>query len=132
MNEEDWPESRRQYRKDFQEIRRDTVALRKKLLAAALENCDPQMVYAAVRLENVAAAREHAKSTFFTFGLPVHDISYNLRHFILIVTDSNDQATGFTLPIRLEFEESPRLLHDFGNLRGRKWNRAIALKSIYY
>ena len=54
-NEEGWPEGRREYRESLREIRRNTVALRKKLIAEALESCDPQKVYAAVRLENVAA-----------------------------------------------------------------------------
>jgi len=69
----------------------------------------------------VAAPREHAKSTFFTFGDPLHDICYVLRHFIIIVSDTNNQATGFTLPMRLELEDNPRLRHDFGNLRGNAW-----------
>lgn len=69
----------------------------------------------------VAAPREHAKSTFFSFGVPVHDVSYALKHFIMIISDSNDQATGFTLPIRIELEENPRLKHDFGDMHGRKW-----------
>lgn len=69
----------------------------------------------------VAAPREHAKSTFFTFGDPIHDVCYESRHFILIISDTNDQATGFTLPIRLEFEDNPRIRHDFGDLHGPKW-----------
>lgn len=69
----------------------------------------------------VAAPREHAKSTFYTFGDPIHDICYELRHFIIIASDTNDQATGFTLPIRLEFEDNPRIRHDFGDLHGPKW-----------
>ena len=69
----------------------------------------------------LAAPREHAKSTFFTFGDPIHDICYELRKFIIIVSDTNDQATGFTLPIRLEFEDNPRIRHDFGNLIGSPW-----------
>jgi hypothetical protein len=69
----------------------------------------------------IAAPREHAKSTFFTFGVPIHDIAYQARHFILIVSDTNDQATGFTLPIRLELEDNVRLRHDFGEFAGRKW-----------
>lgn len=69
----------------------------------------------------VAAPREHAKSTFFTFGDPIHDICYELRRFILIISDTNDQATGFTLPIRLEFEDNPRIRHDFGDLIGSTW-----------
>lgn len=69
----------------------------------------------------VAAPREHGKSVFFTFGDPIHDVCYELRHFILIISDTNDQATGFTLPIRLEFEDNPRIRHDFGELMGPTW-----------
>ena len=69
----------------------------------------------------LAAPREHAKSTFFTFGVPIHDIAYARKHFIMIVSDTNDQAKGFTLPIRVELEENVRLLHDFGEFKGRKW-----------
>jgi len=69
----------------------------------------------------VAAPREHAKSTFFTFGDLIHDICYSLRWFIIIVSDTNDQATGFTLPIRLELEDNPRIRNEFGDLRGGVW-----------
>ncbi len=71
----------------------------------------------------VGAPREHAKSTFYTFGVPIRNIAYTLRRFQLIISDTNDQATGFTLPIRLELEENPRLKHDFGNLIGRVWKK---------
>ena len=69
----------------------------------------------------VAAPREHAKSTFFTFGVPIRNICYLLRRFQMLISDTNDQATGFSLPIRLELEENPRIRHDFGKLRGRVW-----------
>lgn len=71
----------------------------------------------------VAAPREHAKSTFFTFGDLLHDICFAKRHFILIVSDTNDQATGFTLPIRLELEDNPRIKHDFGSFVGPTWQK---------
>ncbi|MEW5725936.1 MAG: hypothetical protein AB1896_22700, partial [Thermodesulfobacteriota bacterium] len=71
----------------------------------------------------VGAPREHAKSTFFTFGLPIHDICFGLKRFVIIVSDTADQAIGFTLPIRLELEENPRLKHDFGDLHGRPWSK---------
>ena len=71
----------------------------------------------------VAAPREHAKSTFFTFGVPVRNICYGLRWFQLIISDTNDQATGFTLPIRIELEENPRIRHDFGDLTGPTWKK---------
>ena len=70
----------------------------------------------------IAAPREYAKSTFFTFGDPIHDLCYELRHFIIIMSDTNDQATGFSLPIRLEFEDNPRIRHDFGDLCGPSWS----------
>jgi hypothetical protein len=69
----------------------------------------------------VGAPREHAKSTFFTFGVPMHDICFELRHFIMIISDTNDQATGFTMPIRIELEENPRIIHDFDKFKGRTW-----------
>ena len=72
----------------------------------------------------VAAPREHAKSTFFTFGLPLHDVCFAVKKFLMIVSDTNDQATGFTLPIRLELEENKRLLHDFGPQRGKTWTKS--------
>lgn len=71
----------------------------------------------------VAAPREHAKSTFFTFGDLLHDICFELRRFIIIISDTNNQATGFTLPIRLELEDNPRIKHDFGLLRGSTWSK---------
>ena len=69
----------------------------------------------------VAAPREHAKSTFFTFAVPIRNIVYALRWFQIIVSDTNDQAKGFTLPIRLELEENPRIRNDFGDLTGKPW-----------
>jgi hypothetical protein len=71
----------------------------------------------------VGAPREHAKSTFFSFGVPIRNICHKLRWFQLIISDTNDQATGFTLPIRLELEENPRLRHDFGDLTGKTWKK---------
>lgn len=71
----------------------------------------------------VAAPREHAKSTFFTFGVPIRNICFLLRRFQLIISDTNDQATGFTLPIRAELEENPRIRHDFGDLTGPIWKK---------
>ena len=71
----------------------------------------------------VAAPREHAKSTFFTFGVPLHDLCYSAKKFVLIISDTNDQATGFSLPIRLELEDNPRIRHDFGDMTGPVWQR---------
>ena len=75
----------------------------------------------------VGAPREHAKSTFFSFGVPLRNISYKLRRFQLLISDTNEQAVGFTMPIRSELEENPRLRHDFGDLQGAG-NRSVTWK----
>lgn len=72
-------------------------------------------------VELVGAPREHAKSTFFSFAIPIRNICYVLRRFQLIISDTNDQAVGFTLPIKTELEDNPRIRHDFGDLKGGKW-----------
>lgn len=69
----------------------------------------------------IAAPREHAKSTFITFAVPIRNICFALRWFQLLISDTNDQATGFSLPIRLELEENPRLKNDFGDFHGQPW-----------
>lgn len=69
----------------------------------------------------VAAPREHGKSTFFSFAVPLRNICYKLRWFQLLIADTSDQAAGFALPVRVELEENPRLRHDFGDLRGSSW-----------
>lgn len=76
----------------------------------------------------VAAPREHAKSTFFTLGVPVHNTCYKLRWFQIIISDTNDQAAGFTVAIRSEMEENPRLRHDFGNLQSEYGRRSVTWK----
>ena len=76
----------------------------------------------------IAAPREHAKSTFFTFGVPVRNICYVNRRFQLIISDTNDQASGFTLAIRCELEENPRLRHDFGDLKSPYGRRSVTWK----
>ena len=75
------------------------------------------------RVVLVAAPREHGKSTVFTFGDPLCDICCDKRKFIMIISDSRKQAIGFTLPILLELETNTRILHDFGDMKGRPWSR---------
>jgi predicted phage terminase large subunit-like protein len=76
-----------------------------------------------------AAPREFAKSTFFTFGDNLHDICFELRHFIIVLSDTNDQATTFTLAIAMELEDNPRLRHDFGKLLGPAWGKGSFITS---
>lgn len=70
----------------------------------------------------IGAPREHAKSTFFTLGNPVHKICYALKRFIWPCSDTHDQAAGFSCQIKCELEENPRIRHDFGNLKTKAWS----------
>lgn len=53
-----WMDRKKEYRRQFSDIHRDTVRLRQKLLQQALNTLDPQQVYAAVRLEMMAARKD--------------------------------------------------------------------------
>jgi len=69
----------------------------------------------------IAAPREHAKSTIFSLGIPVRDICLELKHFIVLISDTEDLAADFCSFIQLELEENERIKTDFGELRGDSW-----------
>lgn len=69
----------------------------------------------------IAAPRGHAKSTNFTFKDSVHSILYQYKHYILILSDSTDQAEGFLGDIKIEFEDNKELIEDFGTLQSNKY-----------
>ncbi len=70
----------------------------------------------------IAAPREHAKSTIFTCGVPIEDVCLERKHFIVIVSDTEDLAADFNAFIQLELEENERIKADFGNLKGPSWS----------
>lgn len=67
-----------------------------------------------------AAPRGHAKSTTFTFKNTLHSIVYQYKHYPIIISDSGEQAEGFLEDIKVELEDNPRILEDFGKLQGGK------------
>lgn len=74
----------------------------------------------------VAAPRGHAKSTNFTFKDSLHAVLYGYKHYILILSDSSDQAEGFLEDIKTEIEENGNIIMDFGSLKGEKaWRSGI-------
>lgn len=78
----------------------------------------------------VAAPRGHAKSTNLTFKDTLHAIVYGYKPYILILSDSSDQAQGFLADIREELEENPAIREDFGDLQGKKaWREDVLLTS---
>lgn len=76
----------------------------------------------------VAAPRGHAKSTNFTFKDDLHAILYAYKHYILILSDSSEQAEGFLDDIKTELEENANIIMDFGSLKGEKaWRTGVIL-----
>ncbi|MEA4892636.1 MAG: phage terminase large subunit [Peptococcaceae bacterium] len=77
----------------------------------------------------VAAPRGHAKSTTFTFKDSLHAILYEYKHYLLILSDSTEQAEGFLGDIKAELEENSYILEDFGPLQGKAWTSGCLLTS---
>lgn len=75
----------------------------------------------------IEAPRGHAKSTTFTFKDTLHAALYAYRNYIIILSDSSDQAEGFLADIRTELEENAALKEDFGNLPGKVWKSSVIL-----
>ncbi|MEY8355246.1 phage terminase large subunit [Lachnospiraceae bacterium 54-53] len=73
----------------------------------------------------VAAPRGHAKSTNLTFKGTMHSVLYEYKHYPIILSDSSEQAEGFLENIRVEFEENPAILEDFGSLSGSVWRSNV-------
>lgn len=72
----------------------------------------------------IGAPRDHAKTTVVTFGLRVYRICYQLRKYIMLGSNIHDQAKRFTVSIKIELEDNPRLKHDFSAVIGktRTWS----------
>lgn len=73
----------------------------------------------------VAAPRGHAKSTNLTFKDSIHAIVYEYKHYIILISDTYDQAKGFLEAIKEELEENTALIEDFGDLTGKIWREDV-------
>ena len=63
-----------------------------------------------------------AKSTNISLIDVVHKIVFRKRRFIGFISASEDNASEYTMPIKAELEVNPRIINDFGELRGTgKW-----------
>lgn len=75
----------------------------------------------------IEAPRGHAKSTTFTFKDDLHAALYAYKHYIIILSDSSEQAEGFLADIKTELEENAALKEDFGALEGKVWKASVIL-----
>ena len=77
----------------------------------------------------ITAPRGHAKSTNFTFKDTLHACLYKYKNYILILSDSTEQAEGFLNDIKIELEENELIKKDFGNMVGKVWNASVIVLS---
>lgn len=76
----------------------------------------------------IAAPRGHAKSTTLTFKGSLHSVLYEYKHYIIILSDSSEQAESFLDAIKTEIEENEHIIEDFGDLAGNKaWRSNVLL-----
>lgn len=61
-----------------------------------------------------AAPRGYAKSTITALIKPIHDVCYGLENFIVIISNTQDQANGKLKDIRSEVLQNDRLIEFFG------------------
>lgn len=83
----------------------------------AIENGEP---------DNIAdaAPRGNAKSTLVSFVLPIWVAVFKKKHYVIIVSDTADQASDFLSNIRAEFEDNSLLIDDFGKFIGDVWTNS--------
>ena len=71
---------------------------------------------------NVVAAREAMQSPpTLHLRIPLHAALYRYKHYIIILSDSSDQAEGFLTDIKTELEENRDIQEDFGRQQGKVW-----------
>lgn len=70
----------------------------------------------------IAAPREHAKSTTVSFLYVTYCILYQMKKFILIVSDTASQSENFTSDIKDELETNKDIFKMFGKLESKnRW-----------
>ncbi|MDA2738388.1 phage terminase large subunit [Bacillus cereus group sp. Bc015] len=62
--------------------------------------------------------RGHAKSTYLSNMYPIYNIVYNIRKFIVILSETHDGAKQFTDFVNNQLKDNKKLREDFGELMG--------------
>ncbi|MBR4991592.1 MAG: phage terminase large subunit [Clostridia bacterium] len=91
------------------------------------EDTLPTMLAASGCRLALAAPRGHAKSTVMSLQNVLHAALYGYKKYILLVSDTESQATSFLDCIKAELEENEDLLADFGPQKGKVWKSGVIL-----
>lgn len=68
----------------------------------------------------VAAPRGHAKSTVISLKCALHAALYGYKQYILLISDTESQASAFLEAIKYELETNEALIADFGPQESKK------------
>lgn len=68
----------------------------------------------------LAAPRGFAKSTLLSFLLPLWSCVLKQSHFIILISNTHDQAVKFLQAIKYEFETNKKLLQTFKDIKPNK------------
>jgi len=78
----------------------------------------------------VAAPRGHAKSTVISLKCALHAALYGYKKYILLISDTESQASAFLEAIKYELETNELLIADFGPQESKKtWKTGSILLS---
>lgn len=73
----------------------------------------------------IAAPRGHAKSTVVSLQNVLHAAVYGYKQYILLISDTADQACAFLESIRTELEYNEDLIAVFGPQKGPVWKKSV-------
>lgn len=65
-----------------------------------------------------AASRGHAKSTWHSLVYPLWCLLFKKKKFIVLISDTSEQAEGFLGTIIEELETNDKIIRDFGKIAG--------------
>lgn len=68
-----------------------------------------------------AAPRGHAKSTIASLAVPLNWGLYRKKRFVVIISNTDQQAFEFATSLRAEFEDNEAIRDHFGDLRGDRF-----------
>ena len=91
-----------------------------------LEDCEKILAEGGSR-SAIAAPRGHAKSTVMSLKNVLHAALYGYKRYILLISDTETQATGFLDAIKYELETNERLQEDFGEQVCKPWKSSSIL-----
>ena len=69
----------------------------------------------------IAAPRGHAKSTVMSLKNVLHAALYGYKQYILLISDTENQAASFLDAIKNELEHNEKIIADFGPQAGKVW-----------